>query len=149
LYKIQGNEVLISGGASGEITPVAPTTPVSADYVIKSGDLCSTIASNAGISVEALQQANRSMDCNNLRVGDHLKIPSAAAATPTRATLSSNPTTKPGATGTSKNYTVKPGDTCAGIAQSQGVSLDAFLAANSSINSDCSNLTAGATVKIP
>lgn len=148
LYKILGNEVVVSGGnTSGAITPVTTPTATSTDYVIKSGDFCSSIAATYKISVEDLQKANRSMDCNNLRVGDKLKIPSPAVATPTRGTLTGSATVRPGSGG--KTYTVQPGDTCAGIAASQGVTLAAFLAANKTINADCSNLSAGASVTIP
>lgn len=147
LYRIQGNEVVISGGATGQITPVAVSTPASTDYIIKSGDFCSTIAANNKITLEELQKANRNIDCAALKIGDKMKIPSAAVATPTRGTLTGNPTAKPG-TG-SKSYTVQSGDTCAGIAQSQGATVAAFLAANPTINSDCSNLKVGATVTIP
>jgi LysM repeat protein len=149
LYKIQGNEVLISGGATGQITPVAPATATSTEYTIKSGDFCSSIAAANKITVEELQKANRQMDCNNLRIGDKIKIPSAAAATPTRGALTGAATTKPGTSGGAKTYTVQPGDTCAAIATSQGVTLSAFLAANPKINADCSNLSPGAAVTIP
>ena len=149
LYKIQGNEVVISGGGSSQITPVASPTTSATDYIIKSGDFCSSIAAANKITVEELQKANRQMDCNNLRIGDKIKIPSAAAATPTRGSLTGVATAKPGTGTGSKTYTVQPGDTCAGIATSQGVTLSAFLAANKNINADCSNLSAGATVTIP
>lgn len=147
LYRIQGNDVLISGGASGQITPIAASTPAATDYIIKSGDFCSTIAANNKITLEELQKANRNIDCAALKIGDKIKIPSAAVATPTRATLTGNPTAKPG-TG-NKSYTVQSGDTCAGIAQSQGATVQAFLTANPTINGDCSNLKVGATVTIP
>lgn len=149
LYKIQGNEVVISGGASGQITPVASPTTSSTEYTIKSGDFCSSIAAAYKISVDELQKANRQMDCNALRIGDKIKIPSPAAATPTKGTLTGNPTVKPGTGGGGKTYTVQAGDTCGSIASANGVTLDAFLAANKSINPNCSNLSAGATVTIP
>lgn len=149
LYKIQGNEVLISGGASGQITPIAVSTPVATDYIIKAGDFCSTIAADNKLTLEEFQKANRNIDCNALKIGDKVKIPSAAVPTPTRATLTGNPTAKPGTGGGNKSYTVQSGDTCAGIAQGQGASLQAFLAANQTINTDCSNLKVGATVTIP
>lgn len=148
LYRIEGNEVQVSGGSSGAITPVATQGPGSTDYTVKSGDLCSTIAVEHKITVEQLQAANRNMDCNVLKVGDRLKIPSAAVATPTRGVIGGNPTTRPGG-GSAKSYTVKPGDTCAGIAASHGVGTAAFLSANPSIDSDCTNLREGQVVTIP
>lgn len=150
LFKIEGNEVTLSGGASGAITPVAITPAASSEYIIKSGDFCSTIAVEFKITLDALQNANRTMDCNNLRIGDKLKIPSAPVPTPTRGSLTGNPTTRPGTTGGgSKNYTVKSGDTCAGIASANGATLSAFMAANSSIDANCSNLREGQIVTIP
>ena len=150
LFKIEGNEVTLSGGASGAITPVAVTPPPSSEYVIKSGDFCSTIATQFKITLDALQTANRTMDCNNLRIGDKLKIPSAPVATPTRGSLTGNPTTRPGTTGGgSKSYTVKSGDTCAGIASANGATLAAFMAANNSIDANCTNLREGQIVTIP
>ena len=148
LYKIQGNEVVISGGASSQITPVASPTVSTTEYTIKSGDFCSSIAATYTISVEELQKANRQMDCIALRFGDKIKIPLPAAATPTKGTLTGNATVRPG-TGGGKTYTVQPGDTCGSIASANGITLDAFLAANKSINAACSNLSAGATVTIP
>ena len=149
LYKIEGNEVTISGGASSQITPVGTPVSSSTEYVIKGGDFCSSIAANFKISVEELQKANRQIDCNNLRIGDKLKIPSAAAPTPTRGSLTGNATVKPGSGGGGKTYTVQPGDTCGGIAAANGITVDAFLAANKNIDAACSNLSAGATVTIP
>lgn len=148
LYKILGNEVSVSGGGSGAITPVAVSTPSSSDYVIKSGDLCSTIAADHGITTAELQAANRNMDCDRLRVNDKIKIPSKVVATPTRGgSISGNPTTKPGAGG--GTYTIAPGDTCGAIATANGVTLQAFLAANPVIDAECSNLKADQIVKIP
>jgi len=150
LFKIKGNEVTLSGGNSGQITPVAAATPVTTEYTIKSGDFCTDIAAQNNITLDELLKANRQMDCNNLKIGDKVKIPApAAAATPTRGTLTGNPTARPGTTGGGKSYTVQPGDTCAGIASANGVSITAFLAANSSIDANCTNLKAGEKVTIP
>ena len=149
LYKILGNEVSISGGSSSAITPVAVNTPSSSDYVIKSGDLCSTVAADHGITTAELQAANRNTDCDRLRVGDKLKIPAKVVATPTRGgTISGNPTARPGSS-SGGTYTVEVGDTCGAIAAANGVTLQAFLAANPVIDAECSNLDAGQVVKIP
>ncbi|MGE3076392.1 MAG: LysM peptidoglycan-binding domain-containing protein [Dehalococcoidia bacterium] len=148
LYKILGNEVSISGGSTGAITPVAVSTPSSSDYVVKGGDLCSTIAADHGITLAELQAANRIMDCDRLHIGDKLKIPSKVVPTPTRGgTISGNPTTKPSSGG--GTYTVQVGDTCGAIASANGVTLADFLAANPVIDAECSNLDAGQVVKIP
>ena len=155
LFKSEGNEVILAGGPSSAITPSgAPTAAASSDYEIKSGDTCGAIATAHNVTLEALQAANRSVNCGNLRVGDKLKIPSAATPTPSRGTVGGavggNPTTRPGTTGgNGKSYTVKAGDTCSGIASANGVTLQALLAANSAINADCTNLKDGQVVNIP
>jgi LysM repeat protein len=149
LFKIKGNEVQLVGGSSSGITPVAQSTPQATEYTIKSGDFCSTIATDNGITLEAFMAANRTLDCNALRIGDKVKIPAAAsAATPTRPAITGNATVRPGTTG-AKSYTVKSGDTCAGIASAHGVSTAALLAANTSIDANCTNLHEGQNVTIP
>lgn len=150
LYKIQGNEVILTGGSSGAITPVAATPAPATEYTIKSGDFCSTIATANKITLDELQKANRNMDCNNLKIGEKIKIPAApVAATPTRGgSLTGNPTARPGTSG-SKSYTVVAGDTCGGIAASHGVTLQALLAANNTIDANCTNLKLGQVVTIP
>jgi LysM repeat protein len=152
LFKIQGNEVILAGGPSGSITPSAVSTPAgSKEHEIKSGDTCGAIASANNVTLEALTAANRNIDCGNLKIGDKLKIPGTAAATPTRGTLGGNQTVRPGSTttGGAKSYTVKSGDTCGGIASANGTTLPALLAANPAINADCTNLKDGQVVNIP
>ena len=150
LFKIVGNEVIISGGASGEITPSAVATPAaSSEYEIKSGDFCSSIASQFNVTVDELLKANRTVDCGNLRIGDKLKIPAPPSASPTRGTVGGVATQRPGTTGGAKTYTVQAGDTCGAIAAQHGVTVAAFLAANSAIDANCSNLREGQSVSIP
>lgn len=156
LYKIQGNQVTLVGGESSQLTPVAGNTPAasSKSYTVKSGDTCSQIAADHGISLDALVKANPTI-CDRLAVGDVLRIP-APAATPTPASggLTANPTVRATATatrssggGAGKTYTVKSGDTCADIAASYGVSIADIIALNG-LSSDCP-LQVGQVVKIP
>ena len=151
LFKIKGNEVQLIGGSSGAITPVAQSTPVSTEYTVKSGDFCSTIATNNGITLEEFMAANRALNCDALTIGQKVKVPpKVSAATPTRPAITGNATVRPGTTsGGGKTYTVKDGDTCAGIATANGVSVSALLAANSSIDANCTNIRAGQTLTIP
>lgn len=148
LYQITGDEVILSGGQSAKITPTGSTPAATQTYVVKSGDLCGTIATQFGITVDELQKANRAMDCSVLRIGDQLKIP-AKTATPTVAGgatggLTSNPTTKP----SGRSYTVKSGDTCADIAANQGVKT-ADLIAKNGLDANCLNLKIGQILQIP
>lgn len=156
LYRIQGNQVSLQGGDPAALTPVAsPTSAARKTYTVKSGDTCSAIAAAEGISLDALVRANPTA-CNNLHIGDTLIIP---APTPTPAAgsggLTSNPTVRPtptvpratGTAGSGKVYTVQPGDTCADIAASYGVTIAALIAANG-LNQDCL-LRVGQEIRIP
>ncbi len=157
LYKIQGNQVTLVGGETSPLTPVAGNTPAanSKSYTVKSGDTCSQIAADHGVSLDALVKANPAI-CDTLAVGDVLRIPAAPAApTQTSGGLTANPTVRATATATSSNgggsggktYTVKSGDTCADIAASYGVSIADIIALNG-LSSDCP-LQVGQVVKIP
>ncbi|MCC6420681.1 MAG: LysM peptidoglycan-binding domain-containing protein [Gemmataceae bacterium] len=67
-------------------------------------------------------------------------------------TVGGTGTVAPGTNATptgARTYTVKSGDTCAAIAGQFGVSLDALLKANRSIDSGCTNIVPGDTLKIP
>lgn len=156
LYKIQGNQVTLVGGDSSQLTPVAGNTPTNTQtYTVKSGDTCSQIAADHGVTLDALIKANPTV-CDTLNVGDVMRIPSAAAPTQTSGGLTSNPTVRATATtssgggtsgSTGKTYTVKSGDTCADIAASYGVSIADIIALNG-LPSDCP-LQIGQEVKIP
>ncbi|PFG75273.1 LysM repeat protein [Tepidiforma thermophila] len=160
LYRIQGNQVILEGGNSASLTPTggASTPTPRKTYTVKPGDTCSGIAAAEGISLDALIKANPTA-CDNLRPGDSIVIP---APTPTPVAggtggLTSNPTVRPTPTvprssggsssGSGKVYVVKPGDTCADIAASYGVSLQELIAANG-FSPDCP-LQVGQEVKIP
>ena len=47
-----------------------------------------------------------------------------------------------------RTYTVAPGDFCAAIAQANGVSIEAILAANPAVNSGCTNLQVGQVLNL-
>lgn len=70
-------------------TPVPTATELPPfDYTVASGDTCSLIALNFGISVNSLIILNNlPVSCNNLRVGQVLKVP---FPTPTPAPLPTN-----------------------------------------------------------
>ena len=147
LYQIR-NDVVTYNGGSGTLPAGTPTPSGTRNYTVKSGDTCGAIASSLGVTVDALLKANRTIDsgCTNLHAGDTLRVPgSTSADTPTSGgNNGGGATPKPGG----RTYTVKPGDTCAGIAQSFSVSTDQLIALNG-INSDCTNLHEGQVVQIP
>ncbi|MFN3265736.1 MAG: LysM peptidoglycan-binding domain-containing protein, partial [Deinococcales bacterium] len=94
-------------------------TVANRSTVVEKGDTVGKIAKRFGISVEALQAANR-LEGNSIRVGQTLVIPAASRSTPAPATTS-RPST----------VVVQQGDTLEKIAQRNNVSLAALRAANS------------------
>lgn len=126
------------------ITPLPPL-----DYTIRSGDSCISIAFNADISVQSIIAANQgavNADCTNLVPGNIIKLPQ-PTVTPTplpSATLpaGANITPAPQAT-----YTVKAGETLAGIAKFYGLQVTDILEANG-LN-DPNNIQAGKILIIP
>lgn len=72
--------------------------------------------------------------------------PASQTGTASRTTTATASGT-PGAGG--KTYVVKAGDFCGTIAQAEGVTLAALLAANNMTEDDCTRLAVGQTLKIP
>lgn len=75
------------------------------------------------------------------------QTPSASQTGTASRTTTATASGTPGAGG--KTYVVKAGDFCGTIAQSQGVTLAALLAANNMTEDDCTRLAVGQTLKIP
>lgn len=75
------------------------------------------------------------------------QTPSASQTGTASRTTTATASGTPGASG--KTYVVKAGDFCGTIAQSQGVTLAALLAANNMTEDDCTRLAVGQTLKIP
>jgi LysM repeat protein len=144
LYHIQGDLVSTSGGSS---TPPAGSTSTgnARNHTVASGDTCGTIASKYNTTVDELKRVNRGINeaCSNLVIGDILRLP----GVPTPAPGSNATATARGATGSSKEYVVKSGDTCGAIAGSFGVTVANIILANG-LDQNCT-LKAGQTVRIP
>ncbi len=47
------------------------------------------------------------------------------------------------------NYTILPGESCSVIAEKLGITVDALIKANRTINADCTNLKVGEQLKVP
>jgi LysM repeat protein len=90
------------------------------------GDVISAIARRFGTTVEAIRSANGLPD-DEIRSGVVLRIPVAP--------------TDP--------YVVKPGETASGIAAAFGVTLRALEQANGVPDGGLTQLTAGATIRVP
>lgn len=153
LYTIkQDGSVSASGAASSVTVPAGPTLTGGGStttqqqpgsYTVESNDTCAAIAEAHELTIDQLLAANRVINCDNLRIGDVLRIPVAPNS-------ASTPRSGGRDTGTSGNtYTVASGDNCSAIADAHGVSVDALLSANPSIDSDCTNIDVGDVLNIP
>lgn len=87
-------------------------------YFVKTGDTLSAIAREKGVSLDALIKANpQILHPDLIRPGQHLNIPSGAAAAETPRT-----------------YTIQPGDTLSAIAERFGTSWQALAQVNNIAN---------------
>ncbi len=130
---------------------VAPAEPTSTTYNVQEGDTCGGIASNHGITVDALLAANARIndDCTNLHVDEVLTIPAPdPSASPPEASSSDTGDTRDTPTG-ARVYIVVPGDTCAAIAQDHDIPLQTFLVANGLDEESCLTIQVGQEVIIP
>jgi len=64
-------------GTPGTVPGSATAAPSGKEYVVKSGDFCSTIAAANNTTLEALLAANKMSedDCTRLQIGQKLKLP--------------------------------------------------------------------------
>lgn len=153
LFTVLQDGSISASGLPQPATP-QPGTPVNSSSVtsggsrthkVASGESCAAIANQYNVSVEELLRQNRFIDsnCSNLKVGDELKIP--AAPTPVA-------TPRPGTTQTPASgggtYTVAAGDSCDGIATSNGITFAQLRQLNPSIDANCTNIKPGQVLKI-
>ncbi|KAJ7646129.1 hypothetical protein B0H17DRAFT_885203, partial [Mycena rosella] len=92
-------------------------------YTVVSGDTCSTIESNNGVSDAQLHALNPAINsgCTNLSVGQTLCLSG-------------------GGGGCAQTYTAVSGDTCSSIESNNGVSDAQLHALNPAINSGCTSM---------
>jgi beta-lactamase class A len=112
-------------------------------YLIQPGDTLSAIATTSGVSLDKLVGLNGLQDADHIVAGRTLNLVPQSAATPVGTPTTAGPMV-PGGGG---KYTIKDGDTLWDIAQSNGVSVDAVIAANALANAD--QLTVGQTLTLP
>ena len=103
--------------------PSVPTCPVGTAYTIKAGDTFYSIAMAHSVSVDELLRFNPGVDPNRLYIGQVICIPPRPIPLPT-------PTCPAG----TLPYTIQAGDTFFAIAQRYGVTVEALLIANPTVN---------------
>lgn len=101
--------------------------------VVNPGDTLFAIASRHGVSVESLMRANNLPNPNFVYSGQRLLIPDRLMVFSAQPAQANAPAPQPAAA-QSVYYTVRPGDTLAGIAQRHGVTVAAIAQANNLTN---------------
>ncbi|KAI1497268.1 hypothetical protein F5X99DRAFT_423685 [Biscogniauxia marginata] len=144
--------------ATATVTPPASgvafgTTPNCGKYYqVQSGDYCQIVALKNSIDLALFRAINPSIDesCDNLVPGLWYCVWPTQNWNLTAPTSTFYTTVSPPApmdTGASGAcyvwYVVQEGDTCYKIIASYGITMDAFLAWNTGVNSECTNIIAG------
>jgi len=127
--------------------PIAVQAADGPTYAVRPGDTLASIAAVNGADAQALANANGLSDPDLIRVGQVLVIPRAATAPPGPVAVAGKPASAPTRSTRADVYTVKSGQTLAGIARELGVSLAALVDANGLADPD--RIYAGMTLLIP
>ncbi|WP_412932965.1 LysM peptidoglycan-binding domain-containing protein [Microbacterium jepli] len=148
-----GQHLRVTASAPAAAAAPAPAAPApapapapSGSVTVAAGDTISAIARRAGVSTQAVLDANGLDWSSVIMPGQKLALPGsapAAAAAPAAPVAAPAPAPAPPAAG----YTIVAGDTISGIAQRHGVSIRAILAANG-LGAD-SIIYPGQTLAIP
>ena len=121
----------------GTTPPVTPVPSGTSDYVVKSGDTFSSIATRNNTTVKAIEAANPGVDSRRLKIGQKLVLPApgTGAVAPT-----------PSAVVDSNVYVVKSGDTLSRIATAHKTTVKELKAING-LTTDRINV--GQKLKLP
>ena len=121
-----------------------PGAPQQQEYVIRKGDLYSTLAKKFGVSTKAILDANPGVDPLKLQIGQKINIPPPPAVTVATPTGPGVPTLD--ATG-EVIYVVKSGDRLEVIAKKYGITAKAIADANNL--KTLNKIVVGQKLKIP
>ncbi|THV08152.1 glycoside hydrolase/deacetylase [Dendrothele bispora CBS 962.96] len=78
-----------TSGTSTSTSATSSSTACSKTYTVKSGDYCWLIATNNGLTVDQLQAANPSLNCDTLQVGQVLNLCTSTSTSATSTATSS------------------------------------------------------------
>ncbi|KAK7470213.1 hypothetical protein VKT23_001649 [Stygiomarasmius scandens] len=116
---------LTTSTSSTTTSTVAPTETCSLTYTSKSGDTCTTIAAQFGLSADQILKANSFLNCNDIWTYTPICVP-------------------PGGSQCTQTYYSVNGDTCTTIAKEFGTTSDNIKAWNSFLT--CSDIWVGTPV---
>jgi LysM repeat protein len=155
------------GGITGQASAGATT------YTVKSGDTMAGIAQSVGVPISLLQSYNSDVNPARLIIGQTIKVPPPASATPlatvpplrpatstpagtAAASRTVSPTPRasgssptPTAAGRGQTYVVQSGDTACDIAAKFGISLQELAIANGASTATVGDLRVGQDLRIP
>ncbi|KUJ06893.1 uncharacterized protein LY89DRAFT_602556 [Mollisia scopiformis] len=119
--------------------PVTPTPAPTTSYTIQAGDTFTSIATNLGAIVAALEAANPNANPSNLQVGSQLNIPGIAQSTLTPVT--------PTPALPNSTYTIQAGDTISSIASNLSTTVAILSELNPEVNENA--LQIGTQISVP
>ena len=128
--------------AANPIPEPAPLAPSATEHVIVKGDTFYDLAKKYGVTMQALKDANPTVNPSKLQLNQKIVIPAPVAHATTDGTATPAPVTNPGET----TYKVVSGDNLTKIGAKFGVSASAIRNANN-LTSD--RIVVGQTLKIP
>ncbi|HET6965334.1 MAG TPA: LysM peptidoglycan-binding domain-containing protein [Acidimicrobiales bacterium] len=120
---LPGEVIRLSGRPAS--APAGGTSTSGGSYVVRMGDTLDAIAERCNTSPAELAVLNHLSNPNLILVGQVLRLPSGAAATP-----AASPGTSTGAGPRAGRYTVRTGDTLGAIAARFGTTVASLAAAN-------------------
>lgn len=140
--------ILNAGGSSSQPAPApVPSQPTSITYTIKAGDSLSIIAREHQTTLAKLLKLNPSIkDVNRIYIGQKINVAAPSSTAPSQPVAPtpspSNPAPK------ASTYTIKSGDNLSSVANRHGVTLNALLSANPSIQ-NANRIYVGQVINIP
>lgn len=142
---VDTNTYVVPTNTVAEIAPPITTAPATTEHVIAKGDTFYDLAKKYGVTMQALKDANPTVNPSKLQLNQKIVIPAPAAAVTTPGAGSAAPIATPPATG-EVTHKVVSGDNLIKIAKKYDVSVSAIRSANH-LSSD--RIVVGQVLKIP
>ncbi|UAL48836.1 LysM peptidoglycan-binding domain-containing protein [Sutcliffiella horikoshii] len=139
---------LKAGGSTSQPTPApAPSQPTSITYTIKAGDSLSIIAREHQTTLANLLKLNPSIkDVNRIYIGQKINVAAPNSTAPSQPVTPAPSPSQPAPK--ASTYTIKSGDNLSSVANRHGVTLNALLSANPSIQ-NANRIYVGQVINIP
>ncbi|HUZ07554.1 MAG TPA: LysM peptidoglycan-binding domain-containing protein, partial [Candidatus Paceibacterota bacterium] len=124
------------------VVPPPVPEPTTTEYTVVAGDTLGKIAKKSGVTLKALEDANRGVVPTKLKVGQKLVIPAPAGGMTVTGTTGTTTSAETG----EESYKVKSGDTLTKIAKANGTTVKRIMSEN---DLTTTRITVGQKLKIP